>query len=358
MNTKVPFRFLCTGLICSILGITSATKTAYSEKFSVNETGVIGLNTIPSARMDEAGTIRLGTGTSDPYLHGFLGFQITDSVYASIRQSAEVSSFSDPADRVYPGVDLKFKLFEETKYIPQVALGFDAAFGHKKLASEYLTLSKQYKNFDFTAGIAWGRLGSTGYFKNPLKDVSSHFRKDRLYNNESSQSFNDWFTGEDIGLFGGIEYFTPINGLSLKTDYGANDYLGASIIPNFNKPSPWSFGFNYTPWKYTDISAAVIGGDKVMARFSLQGNAKKWIGRGTQSDFAPRIENTKEGYEILHLSGGAPTARNIGRAIKQKEKSDNLSLYLQHRGLKGPNLNLLGQDIELIQSNQSNTSPD
>ena len=99
-----------------------------------------------------------------------------------------------------------------------------------------------------------------------------------MYNNESSQSFNDWFTGEDIGLFGGIEYFTPINGLSLKADYGANDYLGTSNITNFDRPSPWSFGFNYKPWEYTDVSAAVIGGDKLMARLSLQSSGRNLEG--------------------------------------------------------------------------------
>ncbi len=332
-------------------------KKPYAKNLSTNETGIIGLNTIPSARMDEAGTIRIGTGTSDPYLHGFLGFQITDSVYISLRQTAEVSSLSDTANRVYPGTDLKFKLLSETTLYPQISIGFDSAFGHKKLSSEYIALSKKYKNIDMTAGIAWGRLGSAGHLRNPLKSISSHFEKERLYDNESSQGFNDWFTGKNIGLFGGIEYQTPINGLSLKADYGANNYIGSKNIDGFRKPSPWSFGFNYQPWEKTDISLSTIGGDKIMGRLSLQGNTKKWIGRGQKENYTPSYYKEGDKTHTINLSGTAPAAKELGRTVKNI-KTSNISINLQYKGLKGRNINLTSHDIEQIKKYSHKTSPE
>lgn len=81
---------------------------------STNQTGVLGLNTVPNARMDEKGTVRIGAGTSDPYVHSFIGFQLAKPFYVSLRQSSQVSSLLSSPDEFYPGVDFKLQLAEET----------------------------------------------------------------------------------------------------------------------------------------------------------------------------------------------------------------------------------------------------
>ena len=55
-----------------------------SAQNSTNIRGNIGLNTVPSARMESVGTMRLGAGTSDPYFHTFLGFQIAKPLYLNL----------------------------------------------------------------------------------------------------------------------------------------------------------------------------------------------------------------------------------------------------------------------------------
>ena len=51
---------------------------AEDDSYSPTLTGPLGLNVIPSARMDEAGTVRLGVSTLDPYMICVIVFQISD----------------------------------------------------------------------------------------------------------------------------------------------------------------------------------------------------------------------------------------------------------------------------------------
>lgn len=81
--------------------------------------GPLGLNTVPSARMDEAGTLKAGVSMLDPYVHAYLGMQLAKPLYVQLRQSAEVSDINT-ADRLYPGVDVKLRLLEENRKRPEV----------------------------------------------------------------------------------------------------------------------------------------------------------------------------------------------------------------------------------------------
>src|SRR5262249_8448227 len=64
--------------------------------------------------------------------------------------------------------DVKFRLFQEGEYTPQVAFGLQDFIGTGVYSAEYLVASKQFGPFDLSAGMGWGRLGSRGTFKNPF----------------------------------------------------------------------------------------------------------------------------------------------------------------------------------------------
>jgi hypothetical protein len=365
-RVKTPVIFI----VCAVVFCTNISTKTYASDYkktdfsmprhyapSTAETGMIGLNTIPSARMDEKGTIRLGMGTSDPYRHSFMGFQLSKSFYVSLRQTEEISSFTDAANAYYPGVDLKIRLVEETATRPAIALGVDSALGHKRMASEYLTFSKRYHNFDFTGGMAWGRLGSAGHMKNPLRGISSHFDTPRNYNTQtSSQNIGDWFTGEDVGFFGGVEYFTPLKGLSIKADYGASDYIGENIISGFDTPEPWALSFNYKPIDQIDLSAGVIGGDKFIARISLQDKIINWMGRPSSPSkspdlITPRAQGEGSDEAMLNLSPYTPTAQQMGQTVRivsnnAAPDAQKITVALRHKGLNGPVVTLMRSDLE------------
>lgn len=166
--------------------------------------GITGLNVVPNSRMDEVGTMRLGISTSDPYVFTFLGAQIAKPLYVNIRQSSEVSSLNDSAKRLYPGLDFKLRIMTETAKRPEVSVGTHSAFGHKRTSSEYLVFSKRKGNFDFTSGLAWGRLAGRGHINNPLRGISSHFDQARNYNSEKSQSINNWLTGKKLAFLAAL----------------------------------------------------------------------------------------------------------------------------------------------------------
>lgn len=252
-----------------------ANESSTTGGYSANYRGTLGLNTIPTARMDDAGTVRIGVSHTDPHNHGFLGMQIAKPLYVNLRQSMFVSSAGQKPEFVYPGLDFKLRLAQEGRYRPEITFGMDSALGHKRFSAEYFALSKRYYNFDFTAGIAWGRLGSAGHLPNPFARLGGHFDKDRDFTDENAASPSDWFTGKEIGLFGGVEYFTPIDGLSLKADIGADRSPGERRQFDFNTPAPWSIGFNYSPEPWFGFGIAALGTDKVMARLTFQDNLYK-----------------------------------------------------------------------------------
>ncbi len=289
---------------------------AHAQTPSTSLYGPLGLNTVPSARMDPAGTARIGASTLDPYLHSWLSFQPVDPLSITLRQTAEISNINDDADRLYPGVDLKLRVLEETSIRPEISLGLQTAIGHKRTAGEYIALSKRYNNFDFTAGLGWGRYAGAGHFKNPFKAFGGHFEKDRTRDGESPNRPDDWFTGEDVGLFGGVEYFTPLKGLSVKLDYGADRFKAEKEAFNFNAPKPWSAGLNYKPAPWIDLGLAMQGTDKLMGRISLQNLIQDWPD-----------QNRKYKNEPAAPFRPYRTALAIPSEMEQKAAAENIQLY-------------------------------
>ncbi|MBI2235017.1 MAG: YjbH domain-containing protein [Micavibrio aeruginosavorus] len=322
--------------------------------------GPLGLNIVPSARMEEPGTLRFGASTLDPYVHGYLSFQLADSLNIALRQTAFVSGLNDEADRLYPGVDLKLRLTEETKYAPAVAIGLISALGHKRMAGEYVAASKRWNAFDFTAGLGWGRYGSAATFGNPLSALGDHFDAPRALDGDMPNGPEDWFTGPDIGLFGGVEYFTPIDGLSLKLDWGADRFVAEKTSFDFDAPAPWSAGVTYTPVSGVDLGLGIIGGDKILASLNLRSLVEKWPGRNRQ-ETTPLALRTIGGTPdktapvsmrvTLNADPDEPLPRQIGAAArylaaKTGTQAEEFLIATDIYGFRGPTLRLMRRDLE------------
>ena len=87
-------------LIIALLGWAAPAMAA-----SPNFLGSLGLNIVPSARMDQSGTIRAGVSTVDPYENAYISVQPADWLNITLRQSAKISSLTDDPKALYPGVD-------------------------------------------------------------------------------------------------------------------------------------------------------------------------------------------------------------------------------------------------------------
>ena len=218
-----------------------------------------------------------------------------------------------------PGVDFKLRILEERAYAPEISIGAQSAIGHKRTAGEYIALSKRYKNFDFTGGLGWGRYASAGHFDNPLKIFGNHFDKSRALDGENPNRPDDWFTGKNMGVFAGVEYFPPFewaNGLSLKADYGSDRYETERAAFGYNAPAPWSLGVNYKPAPWADVSLAALGTDKVMARLSLQSMLQKW-----PSAHDKKANTSKTPFRPYR------TAFSLPSQMQTKAQAENIYLY-------------------------------
>lgn len=351
-------RFIFVAFCAWHIHVAKADESPNSEP-TPNLYGIIGLNTVPSARMDKAGTLRANITAADPYFHTSLGLQIHERLFMQLRQTSEISDLLDDPDKVYPGLDFKFKLFSEKKFRPEIAIGVQSAFGHKRMAGEYLAFSKRYENFDFTAGFGWGRFATRNSVPNPLDWTGSYLDKDRKLDGDKPNSPSEWFTG-DTGLFAGIEYATPLKGLSLKADWNSDSYKAERRL-DMDSPASYSFGLSYRPADYADIGIALMDKDTVMARLSLKTAISSWPLQPSPTISADRegmarccIEKFKYKNNItsaaLRLNDHQSSPYQYGiawRMINDRPEMDSGILRLEptYFGLKAPAISVARRDL-------------
>jgi hypothetical protein len=307
-------------------------------------TGPTGLMTVPDARMEPAGTVRLGISRLDPYWHATASAQLTDSLWVGVRQTSQAESiaglwsmnpeldfnantwaFSAQTDSLgyFPGMDIKWRLLREGRWRPAVALGLQNAVGHRRMAGEYLVASKRWRDLDFTLGVGWGRFAQAKLANNPMRVFSGHFGGPRSPGDFGSAYARaaDWFTGEDIGLLGGVAWHTPIKGLVVKADTSGDryeveksdpyfgfrdpleDYLGLDL--EHKDRDPWALGVEYTPPRAQWLSLAVgTQGGKVFAgRLTVRGNPGNWP---LADDAPPPFAGTREDVRLRDIRLSAP----------------------------------------------------
>ncbi|HNS45327.1 MAG TPA: YjbH domain-containing protein, partial [Alphaproteobacteria bacterium] len=259
-----------------------------------------------------------------------------------------------------------------------ISVGLQSALGHKRMAAEYLAMSKRYKDFDFTLGVGWGRMGTRQQIPNPL--LLHAFSNDhRALDGESPNRPSDWFTG-GAGLFGGVQYDLPIDGLSLKADWNSDKWTAERFAdPSFDAPAPWSIGLAYRPYDWIDAGVALQGTDTILARISLSPNLKDWVGRDAPPpspvNLYPREEKpnplkkvwrsretrflgldaaTKNDFHAqarLDLDDIRSTASQIGQGARLLSNSagtrpEQIAFLLSRYGMKGPVITINRHDLE------------
>lgn len=338
--------------------------------------GTLGLNTLPSARMDPSGTTRISYTRTTAYSTVHAGAQISDRLYISLHQTAENG---EDNRRLFPGLDLKLRLFKEKSMRPEISLGMMSAIGHKRTAAEYLALSKRYHNVDFTAGIGWGRMGTRQTIPNPalLKNFSGTHRD---LDGENPNTPGDWFTGR-AGIFGGVQYDIPaIKGLSLKGEWSSDGWKAEkSAYDDFDAPAPWSIGLSYRPYDWLDGGIAWAGGDSVMARISFSPSLADWSPRAAAAPLPVPVRERRDRLSALYRQDTIATTEDLGLSnIRRDELTaeadltvrddlptpfqlgqgarhlgnlagknrEQLKFHLGRYGLKGPVLSFNRRDIE------------
>jgi len=196
---------------------------------SLSDWGSAGLLVTPTARMRPEGTVAAGVSVvGGLYRHLFTGAQLLPGLEVTVRETVYPNDWglSDP------GLDAKLRLLREGAWWPALAMGgrdltrggLDLP-GKGRFTGNYVVLSRRFRDVD--ASLGWGRLA-----------------------------------GHDAAPFGGIEWHTPLSGLSLKLEYAAE----RSDDPRFTSRLPVNAGLAYRPLSWLDLGVGLEQGQRVMLR--------------------------------------------------------------------------------------------
>lgn len=246
-------------------------------------TGLLEMPTAESAAPDDiASTIaRSDTGG----VRTTFTYQVTPRLsgsfrYGSFEQYTQADANGDRGtfetfDRSF---DLQFRLTDEGRYLPAIAVGLRDFLGTGRFSSEYVVASKSFgPDFIATAGIGWGRMGQQNGFSNPLGVLGDYFDTrpafvDREFAAENADgdgnggqlSTNQFFRG-DAAFFAGVEYQYS-DTLGFKAEYSSINYPEGTFIPAIDYSSPFNFGASYRIRPNIELGAAWMYGTELSLR--------------------------------------------------------------------------------------------
>ncbi|TFL18041.1 YjbH domain-containing protein [Jannaschia formosa] len=260
---------------------------------SVSSYGVPGLIDMPSAQMQPDGELvtslyLLSNGAGRVQL----SFQILPRVqgvfrYATLPDFQRVGNdFIRTYDRSF---DVRFQLFKESGWVPDVTVGLQDFGGTSLYSGEYLVASKTFgPKVTGTVGIGWGRFGTQGSFTNPLAVLDDRFRdRPRFDVNSTGGDFStdSWFRG-DAALFAGVEY-RPNARWTLKAEYSSDAYVQEEARGIFEHDSPLNFGVEYNPSPGIRLGGYLLGGTEIGFNIQLALNPKRPPAGGSGLEGAP-----------------------------------------------------------------------
>ncbi len=255
--------------------------------------GLLEMPTAESAARSEIAAT-LSYGGSSGYRATF-HYQLTDRLsgafrYASFDQWSTVDPANPDATTTFEtfdrSFDLKYRLTDESRYLPAIAVGLRDFLGTGRFGSEYIVASKSVgSRLIVTGGLGWGRMGTYNGFDNPLGAISPDFEtrpvyqdrefstEDNIVGNGGTVSTNQFFRG-DAAFFGGVEYqISPT--LGFKAEYSSIAYDKETFTPAVDRTSPLNVGLSYRPRPGTELNLAYLYGTDIAASASFIINPEK-----------------------------------------------------------------------------------
>lgn len=251
---------------------------AHAEpRYTQNDFGGVGLLQTPTARMAPAGELSFNANRTDPNSRYSLSLQPLDWLEGTFRytsisnRSYGPEALSGNQSNKDKAVDVKARLWQESHWLPEVALGFRDVGGTGLFSSEYFVANKRYKNLDFSLGIAWGYLGNRGDFRNPLSYYDDNYNNRRSNSSAGDVNTGMYFRGPP-SLFGGVAYQTPWEPLSLKIELEGNDYKHEPQENNQVQDSPINFGAVFKLNDSVDLTLGWERGNTALFGITLHTN--------------------------------------------------------------------------------------
>ncbi len=253
----------------------TAERSTVSNLASIH--GTPGLIDMPTAEVAPDSTLSFTFSNLGPTSRGTLTFQVTPRLSASFRYTGIVGFdpfFDTYFDRSF---DLRFRILDETKYLPAVSVGINDFIGTGTFSGEYIVATKSIgEKLRVTAGLGWGRLASNGSLGAPFGP-----RPPFDYGLGGTLNYSQWFRGP-VAPFGGVSYAVN-DRLTLKAEYSSDAYMVESARGVFTPKSPFSFGADWQVFPGTNIAAYYAYGNTIGAQITFSANPRKPTSRsGTE----------------------------------------------------------------------------
>lgn len=173
--------------------------------------GTPGMIDMPNAVSLGDGHLAFTTSYFGSTLRNTMTFQITPRLQGSFRYGVIDRFYGDSGPLHDRSFDLSYRIADEGKYLPALAVGLRDFGGTGIYSSEYLVATKTLTpKLKVTGGLGWGRLGERNGFASPFSGISEDYtnRPDTGTGGISTTGqldFGAWFKG-DVALFGGVEW--------------------------------------------------------------------------------------------------------------------------------------------------------
>ncbi len=273
-------------LAAAVFGAPSLAQTL---RPSVNLYGMTGLIDMPSAQAQPDAQITLSYSYFGETQRRNFSFQILPRIAGAIRyatienwgQTQDNGVYNPNYDLFDRSFDVQFTLWREGDWrwwTPEVGLGFRDFLGTGVYSSEYLVATKTVQDFTLTLGLGWGRLSRVNGITNPFCSLSDGAcDRENDFGEGGKLSTDTFFRGQNVALFGGAEWRSPVDGLSFKVEYSSDDYKREQRSPSadFVPESQWNFGAEYRIREGVTFGAYYMYGSEVGVNLALSGNPKR-----------------------------------------------------------------------------------
>ncbi|MBA3324516.1 MAG: YjbH domain-containing protein, partial [Rhodobacteraceae bacterium] len=264
----------------SVAGL-CAPAAAETVRPSLNLYGLTGLIDMPSAQSQPDAQVSLSYSYFGETQRRNFNFQILPRISGAIRYSTieNWGRNNDPRYELFDrSFDVQFTLLKEGEWrswTPAVALGFRDFLGTGVYSSEYLVATKSVQDFTLTMGLGWGRLSRVHGIENPFCAISSSAcDRENDFGEGGKVSTNTFFRGQNVALFGGVEWQSPVDGLSFKAEYSSDDYKREQRSPTaeFKPNNQFNFGAEYRIREGITIGGYYMYGSEVGVNLAISGN--------------------------------------------------------------------------------------
>jgi len=195
-----------------------------------NYWGTTGLIRTPNGRVIEDGDLRFTISQSDTYRNfavtfGFFPFlELNGRIAELLDQRMSGSEWEGYGNWKDKSADFKILLFQEEEHIPSISIGIEDFHGTHLFHSEYIVVSKEFKNLDFTLGYGGNLLGSL------FKEKNTEVR-------------------ELDGVFGGVEWKVNPN-VSFLLEYDPTEKTAGT---EKEIESHYNFGLRWKPFRWLNL---------------------------------------------------------------------------------------------------------